>query len=410
MNGSRDGLSADLADAFVRDHGRDVMVIARKYSASATDAEDAYQRALVALLTKAPQLDGPRLRAWMATVTRNEALMIRRERRSVVDDEFEQIAESIAADVPDPEEETLSSELMGQGREVLRGLRPDHVRCLLLRADGLGYPEICERTGFSYAKVNRCLSDGRKTFRARYEMLESGAECRRLADAISMFADGVADPGVCLELESHLENCSYCRATLRDYRLAPRDVASLFPVGAGLAASEHAQNGFGRAAGWVQDLADGAWARIAGHGGAVQPGSEVAIGRKIALVCAATATVVAGGAAVQKATTDHDRSAPRQAAAQSTPATLVSPIDLGANRRAVAAKRRRAAAKAAARRSEPSAAELARRVTKSQSAASTADRVDEATADETRQAAADPSDAARSGASDGSSASGGLAP
>ena len=47
---------------------------ARRYSICADDAEDAYQRALEILLTKAPPIEGDGLVRWMQTVTKREAL------------------------------------------------------------------------------------------------------------------------------------------------------------------------------------------------------------------------------------------------------------------------------------------------------------------------------------------------
>ena len=50
---------------------------ARRYSICADDAEDAYQRALEILLTKAPPIEGDALVRWMQTVTKREALAVR---------------------------------------------------------------------------------------------------------------------------------------------------------------------------------------------------------------------------------------------------------------------------------------------------------------------------------------------
>lgn len=43
------------------------------------------------------------------------------------------------------------------GAEAMAGLKPHEIRCLLLKAEGLSYQEICEATGFTYTKVNRSL-------------------------------------------------------------------------------------------------------------------------------------------------------------------------------------------------------------------------------------------------------------
>jgi Sigma-70, region 4 len=46
------------------------------------------------------------------------------------------------------------------GAEAMSSLKPQEIRCLLLRAEGLSYQEICEVTGFSYTNVKRSVSPG----------------------------------------------------------------------------------------------------------------------------------------------------------------------------------------------------------------------------------------------------------
>jgi len=46
-----------------------------------------------------------------------------------------------------------------------RELKRDERRALSLLAFGYSYREICEQTGWSYTKVNRCLAEGRATLR-----------------------------------------------------------------------------------------------------------------------------------------------------------------------------------------------------------------------------------------------------
>src|SRR5262245_48183901 len=64
----------------VAKHGRTLRRTARRFSICAEDAEDAFQRALEILLTKAPPGDANELIRWMQTVTKHEALAIRRGR------------------------------------------------------------------------------------------------------------------------------------------------------------------------------------------------------------------------------------------------------------------------------------------------------------------------------------------
>ena len=67
------------------------MATARRYSATPEDAEDAYQRGLEILLTKAPTTDEAELVPWLRTVVKHEAFALRRqrERHSPVTDDGE---------------------------------------------------------------------------------------------------------------------------------------------------------------------------------------------------------------------------------------------------------------------------------------------------------------------------------
>jgi DNA-directed RNA polymerase specialized sigma24 family protein len=57
---------------------------ARRYSICAADADDAYQRSLEILLTKAPTADRSELRPWLHTVIKHEALALRKQRERTV--------------------------------------------------------------------------------------------------------------------------------------------------------------------------------------------------------------------------------------------------------------------------------------------------------------------------------------
>ena len=57
---------------------------ARRVSLCADDAEDAFQRAVEILLTKAPERPPNALVAWMQVVTRREALAVRRARERIL--------------------------------------------------------------------------------------------------------------------------------------------------------------------------------------------------------------------------------------------------------------------------------------------------------------------------------------
>ena len=120
-------------------------------------------------------------------------------------------------------------ERLRQGAEALGRLKPQEVRALLLKAEGYSYREICAITGWTYTKVNRCLTEGRRAFAARLAGIEGGSECERLLPLVSALADGEACADDLRELRPHLRTCLACRARLREFRATPKRVAALLP-------------------------------------------------------------------------------------------------------------------------------------------------------------------------------------
>jgi RNA polymerase sigma factor (sigma-70 family) len=149
------------ASALIETHDAVFRRTARRYSICADDSEDAYQRALEILLTKAPPIEGDALVRWMQTVTKREALAVRRQRERLLgsprlsrpdeDDERDPL-ESIASESPGPNDRLARRERVVRSGEALNALKPQEVRALTLKAQGYSYAEIGEITGWSYTK------------------------------------------------------------------------------------------------------------------------------------------------------------------------------------------------------------------------------------------------------------------
>jgi len=162
---------AEAALALLATHDAAIRRTARRHSICAEDAEDAYQRALEILLTKAPPFEGPRLAAWMHTVTKREAMAVRRARERLLgtrppverDGELWGM-DSLPADRPGPAERAERRELVTRSSEALAALKPQERRSLALKAEGYSYAEIQQLCGWTYTKVNRCMAEGRKRF------------------------------------------------------------------------------------------------------------------------------------------------------------------------------------------------------------------------------------------------------
>ena len=280
-------------------HERALKRTARRFSLDAEDAEDAYQRALEILLTKAPTTDPRELIRWTQTVTKHEAMAVRESREKLLganiprDDDYDPLA-SVAAGGDGPEERAARSEAVARSREALAALKPAELRALSLLASGCSYAEIGRITGFSQTKVNRVLAEGRERFRGLFASSEDGTRCRELRPLLSAFCDGEAGAADAATVRAHLRACAGCRATMRAYRAAPRVAAGLVPA---LPASRSL---FER----LHDTVGGLWSRVAGSGEAADSAAGVATAggtrgvgmaalAKLATLCAGAA----GGAA-----------------------------------------------------------------------------------------------------------------
>ncbi|HEY0633473.1 MAG TPA: sigma-70 family RNA polymerase sigma factor [Thermoleophilaceae bacterium] len=268
----------------VRRHGAQIMSTARRYAASPEDAEDAYQRGLEILLTKAPTTSADDLVPWLKTVVKHEAFALRkqRERQGVPTGD-----EPSGAGAVDTHEQVERLERLQRGAEAMQRLKPQEIRCMLLLAEGHSYRQIQEITGFSYTKVNRCLTEGRRSFLRRVEGIEAGAECERLAPHLSALADGVANARDMAALRPHLRTCLSCRAALRDAREVPARVASLAPIA--LLAGGHG-TGLRPIASWIHERLTALVLRG-------QDLLEVASSHKLAAAAASAAALGGGGIA-----------------------------------------------------------------------------------------------------------------
>src|SRR3954467_7426893 len=215
--------------ALLSRHSAGLLATARRYSSTPEDAEDAYQRGLEILLTKAPTTAEDELVPWLKTVVKHEAFAIRRQRQrsAPVTDDGEM--RDPAAPGGSPHEHSERFERLHQGAEALGRLKPQEVRALLLKAEGYSYREISAITGWTYTKVNRCLTEGRRAFAEKLAGIEAGSECERLMPLVSALADGEASPEDLQTLRPHLKTCLACRARLREFRAAPKRVAALLP-------------------------------------------------------------------------------------------------------------------------------------------------------------------------------------
>lgn len=226
-----DGARKRAAIEMIAAHEATLKRTARRYSLDAEDADDAYQRALEIVLTKAPTTDARELIRWTQTVTKHEALALRQSRERLLGRNGTGDPVSLIPAAGDsPEEQVERREAIARSREALRALKPAQLRALSLLAEGYSYAEIGELTGFSQTKINRVLAEGRDRFRSLVSSSEDGSRCRELRPLLSAFCDGEASSRDSETVREHLRACGRCRSTMRTYRAAPRIAVVLAPT------------------------------------------------------------------------------------------------------------------------------------------------------------------------------------
>lgn len=304
----------------VQEHAADLLRFARRFSHCPDDAHDAYQRSLE-ILVRRMRTDPPAepLR-WLRTVLRHEALSVRAQRDQLVSRVEVDLDRHEDRQLADPAERVVGHERMRQTAEALQRLKPQEVTALVLRAEGLTYKEICTRTGWTYTRCNRAVTEGRRALLTRLGAIESGAECERWTPLLSLLADGEATASQLADLRPHLRSCSACRATLRRFHSAPAQVAALVPPVVVPLVAEPGSSLLGHVEVLVHALAERTTLAAMRLQGAV----EALPGAKVAAVAASTAALAGGGAALERAAQQAPQPTPvaAQVGAATAPAGL----------------------------------------------------------------------------------------
>jgi RNA polymerase sigma factor (sigma-70 family) len=220
--------NARRVEATVARHGAALVRVANQFSLCHDDALDAYQRALEIYLRRLETVDPATEGAWLRVVVKHEAMAIRRARQESVDREDVDLDDSVPAGLRAVEDEVAGGERVVRSVEALRALKPDEARALLLKAEGLSYQEIGRRFGWTYTKVNRSITEGRKRFLTVFSGIESGEACADHEEALGALAAGTATSAQVVSIRPHLRHCAACRATVREMRFSRARRIALF--------------------------------------------------------------------------------------------------------------------------------------------------------------------------------------
>ena len=303
-------LPDDLVVAVVSEHAESLLRVARRYTDCAADAEDAYQRAMEIFVRSAHRLDPASAHRWLHTVLKHECYAVTQARGKLVGVEDEEALGALddGRCAPSVEERAERFDDLAHAAEALRRLKPAEVTALVLKAQGLSYREIAERQGWTYTKVNRCLTEGRRAFLDRYAGIRAGEECARWEPTLSAMADGEAAAKDVVAIRPHLRNCPSCRAMLAAMQRAPSAAAAVVPVGAATGSGL-----LTRLVEWLHGLGEPVLR--------LQPSFEAAGAAKVAAVAASAAAIAGGGVAVhQEATASSSAPAAAERAAETTAA------------------------------------------------------------------------------------------
>ncbi|HEV2820506.1 MAG TPA: sigma-70 family RNA polymerase sigma factor [Solirubrobacteraceae bacterium] len=289
------GRDDDFVSDLVRRESAAMLRVAQRYSYCHDDAAEAYGRALEILLRRAHDLDPTRAGGYLIRVVKHEALAVRRERQRECPSDTAALDRQEARNLPGPDERAAGFELVARSAEALRYLKPCEVTALWLQMQGLSYEEIAARQSWSRTKVNRCLTEGRRAFLARFAGIESGEECRRWEPVLSALADGEAGVQQLTDVRPHLRNCAGCRRRLEGICAARGPLEVVLPTGMAATAGDQGETASTLLVRGYEALAGAMQERAAASAMKVQAAFEAASASKVAAVAASAAALAGGG-------------------------------------------------------------------------------------------------------------------
>lgn len=235
-------------------------------------------------------VDPERVLPWMHVVLKREALRVVAARGDHEELDVETLDARLAGrEGGDRTDEQLRRiDLAQRAGEALATLKEAEAQALCARAQGLSYEEISEAYGWSYTKVNRAVTEGRRAFVEHYLALEQGVLCATTAEQVPAYLEGTLRRRDQVRLQAHLQRCSGCRSVLHAERRAERSLAALLPPA--LPAGDRSTSG------WLHHhLLD----PLSDFAGRLWPAGEHAAAAKIGTVAAAVAATTGGVAAEQ---------------------------------------------------------------------------------------------------------------
>jgi RNA polymerase sigma factor (sigma-70 family) len=162
---ARDSRTAALAERLYTNHRARLLAIAKRNSVCAEDAEEALQDTFILFIDHyEPDGEAPAL-AWLTLTLKRRCWAIYHHQRLRATVRKVGGAEGLPDRNRLPDEMAEVSETIARVRHQFEALKPAEREALGLLAFGYTYNEICQLTGWTYTKVNRCIAEGRSSLR-----------------------------------------------------------------------------------------------------------------------------------------------------------------------------------------------------------------------------------------------------
>jgi RNA polymerase sigma factor (sigma-70 family) len=160
------GRTAALAEGLYASHHARLLAIARRNSVCIEDAEEALQDTFILFIDHyEPDSEAPPL-AWLTLTLKRRCWAIYHHQRLRAAVRRVGGAEGLPDRNRLPDEMAEVNETVARMRHQFEALKPAEREALGLLAFGYTYNEICQLTGWTYTKVNRCISEGRAALRS----------------------------------------------------------------------------------------------------------------------------------------------------------------------------------------------------------------------------------------------------
>ena len=162
-----------LSERLYNSHRQHLLAIARRNSTTNEDAEEALHDAFILFIDHYDPSDGSPPLAWLTLTLKRRCWAI--YKRQKLHGNYQPRhsnhplaptpLESRADPARSPDEMAEVSESIEKVRKQFAQLKPQERTALGLLALGYTYREICNITGWTYTKVNRCIAEGRAALR-----------------------------------------------------------------------------------------------------------------------------------------------------------------------------------------------------------------------------------------------------